>query len=195
MRYEIEYKFAVKDLDRFREKINDLAPDIQKTVTHHDTYYRHPNRDFGATDEALRIRQIGAMRWITYKGPRFDSETKTRRELEFQLPDELPADPGFEQLLTILGFAPIASVRKRRQTAELVWQNRDCKIDIDDVDGLGTFVELESLASSGEIDEVRDALSELAELLGLHGGIRSSYMELILDQKSRNRGSQSFGVR
>ena len=185
MQYEIEYKFAVDDLDAFREKITDLNPDIHKVVTHLDTYYKHPSRDFEATDEALRVRQVGSKRWITYKGPRVDSLSKTRRELEYRLVDEQPSDPGFEQLLTVLGFTPIATVRKRRQEADIIWKNRDCKIDIDEVDGLGTFVELESFASGEEIDEVREVLSSLAKLLDLSGGIRRSYLELLLEKRSQ----------
>lgn len=183
MQYEIEYKFSIKDIDEFRQKVSELNPEIRKIVTHLDTYYKHPSRDFVATDEALRIRQIGSKRWITYKGPRVDSLSKTRRELEYRLVDELPTDPGFEQLLTVLGFTPIATVRKRRQEADLIWQDQDCKIDIDEVDGLGTFVELESFASGEEIDKVRDVLSALAERLGLTGGIRRSYLELLQEKR------------
>ena len=79
-----------------------------------DRYFAHPSRDFARTDEALRIRTVGASSFVTYKGPKIDVTTKTRRELE------LPLDPGdadgsqFAELLTALGFTPVAVVRKQR---------------------------------------------------------------------------------
>ena len=54
-----------------------------------DCYYAHPVRDFAASDEALRLRQVGENNYITYKGPKLDTTTKTRREIEISLPDGL----------------------------------------------------------------------------------------------------------
>ena len=44
-----------------------------------------PCRDFAQTDEALRIRTVGDTSFVTYKGPKLDATTKTRRELELPL--------------------------------------------------------------------------------------------------------------
>ena len=47
-----------------------------------DRYFAHPCRDFARTDEALRLRRDGDDVAITWKGPRIDAATKTRRESE-----------------------------------------------------------------------------------------------------------------
>src|SRR5439155_141896 len=50
-----------------------------------DHYYNAPDRDFGRTDEALRLRRIADENCLTYKGPRHPGPTKTRTEIELPL--------------------------------------------------------------------------------------------------------------
>src|SRR6478752_7666215 len=47
-----------------------------------DQYFNPPGRDLKTSDEAFRLRRIGDSSCLTYKGPRRDTETKTRTEIE-----------------------------------------------------------------------------------------------------------------
>lgn len=139
---------------------------------HVDAYWRHPVRDFRATDEALRLSRRGDRVELTYKGPRLDSRTKARREVVLAVDDEAKA----ASLLEALGFARAAEVRKTRA----LYRHAGFEVALDDVPGLGLFVELERALPEGAAREgaERDAFALLAAW-GLHATERASYLELL----------------
>lgn len=181
MNLEVELKFTVANSEAIRSRLEAIGTVLREAVIQHDTYYSHPSRDFCRTDEALRIRRSGTKYWVTYKGPRVDVSSQTRHELELALPEQPPQGPGLDQLLIVLGFSPVAVVRKTRHAAQLVWRDRDCSICLDHVDDLGSFVELETHATPAELIEARDDLTSLAKELGLTESEHRSYLELIAD--------------
>lgn len=144
-----------------------------------DTYFAHPQRDFAATDEALRLRcDEGALR-ITYKGPKLDPPLKTREEIELALVTDLATA---RTLLERLGFAPVATVRKHRTDLRLPGEP-PVTLSLDQVDGLGWFCELETQSTS--VGAGRAALRTwLARLdLGREPQIAASYLELLLARR------------
>ncbi len=180
MKIEVELKFPVGDLSQLRQQLTELGADWFDTRDEEDTYYAHPSRDFARTDEALRIRRVGRSARITYKGPRLDAETKSRRELELPLGESEAATDGWASLLEALGFRPVATVRKHRFKARVLWQGREIEASLDEVELVGTFIELELVVEDQDFDGARDAIRLLAEYLGLSGGERRSYLELLL---------------
>ena len=80
--FEVEQKFRVDGFAEIETHLARLGAEIENPIEQVDTYFAHPQRDFAATDEALRIRQVGDENFVTYKGPKIDSQTKTRREIE-----------------------------------------------------------------------------------------------------------------
>jgi adenylate cyclase class 2 len=182
MAYEVEQKFPVADLAAVERRLTQLGATWEPPVVEIDTYFAHPARDFARTDEALRIRQIGPENRITYKGPKIDSTTKTRREIELPLAaGELQA-ARFGELLEALGFRRVATVEKTRRYANVEWQGRQVVASLDDLRGVGQFVELEVAAESDEIDAAKAAVADLARHLELEGSERRSYLELLLGQ-------------
>jgi len=183
MTYEVELKFPVPDLAAFIRKLTDRSVSISPAEEEIDLYFAHPSRDFAQTDEALRLRCIGDVNYITYKGPKIDATTKTRCEIE------LPLGPGPESLaswtalLEAVGFRPVAEVRKSRRKATIPWQGRGPKATMDDVAGVGTFVEFELVVEESEVAETRACLQSLAQSFGLTQGERRSYLELLLKGK------------
>ena len=122
MQYEVENKFPVTDLSRLTEQLEALGAQFDEVIDQVDMYFAHPVRDFAVTDEALRIRRIGDTNLITYKGPKIDQATKTRRELELPLAAGAERVEQYAELLVALGFRTVAEVRKRRRTGQLDWQ-------------------------------------------------------------------------
>ncbi|HUY32013.1 MAG TPA: class IV adenylate cyclase [Pirellulales bacterium] len=177
--YEVEQKFPLTDAAALLAKLAALGgvPDEAKEQV--DCYYAHPARDFATTDEALRIRRVEALNFITYKGPKLDPTTKTRREIDLPLPPGAQAAIEYGGLLEALGFRPVAEVRKRRRRIALQWQGRQVEAAIDDVQGVGRFVELEMLADETGLEAARAALAALARELGLSGGERRGYLEML----------------
>ena len=180
MKFEVENKYRVGDIRALEQRLASVDARTLREVEQVDLYYAHPCRDFATTDEALRLRRVGAANFITYKGPKIDSTTKTRRELELQLIDGDDAGAGFAELLEALSFHLAGEVRKRRREIEIAWQ--DCKVQcaLDDVEGLGTFIELELAADESQVATAQRCLASLAEALELENVERRSYLELLL---------------
>ena len=85
MPYEVELKFPVADPQSLANKLTAMGATILPAQEEVDLYFAHPSRDFVQTDEALRLRRKGDANCITYKGPKIDATTKTRREIELPL--------------------------------------------------------------------------------------------------------------
>jgi adenylate cyclase class 2 len=181
MPLEVEQKFVVADRGDLERRLQALAPGATHAQHQVDSYFAHPSRDFARTDEALRLRSVGESNYITYKGPKLDTSTKTRREIELELPAGRDSAEQSSELLKALGFTPVAEVRKRRDQMSVVWQDREVEVAMDSVEGLGNFVELEILATEADLDAARSTLLSLAEHLQLVNVERRSYLELLLE--------------
>ncbi|NUQ66642.1 MAG: class IV adenylate cyclase [Pirellulales bacterium] len=182
MKIEVEMKFPVADLAAIRRQLAQMGAGWFDARDEADTYYAHPARDFARTDEALRIRRIDTRSRITYKGPKLDTTTKSRREIELVLGDTAETADEWASLLEALGFRPVATVRKHRVKAHVPWQGRQVEASLDDVDSVGTFVEFELVAEDPDFDSARATIAALAEHLGLSGSQRRSYLQLLLER-------------
>lgn len=180
MQFEVERKYRVADLTSASRRLAALGATPGEPKTQEDCYYAHPIRDFAVTDEALRLRREGEKNCITYKGPKLHPDSKTRRELELALPQGRATLGQFGQLLEVLGFRPVATVRKSRRTAHLVWEGSEVEVALDEVERVGTFVELETTADEAQRPEAERRIRSLAEALQLVESERRSYLELLL---------------
>jgi adenylate cyclase class 2 len=181
MIWEVEQKYRVADLASIRERLMALGATLGEPFEQADRYLNHPSRDFRLTDEALRLRQSGEAMFVTYKGPRIDLTTKTRQEIELPLPFGPATIADFTQLFEALGFRRVITVSKRRQPAELSWQGHAVQVALDDVAGVGTFVELEVVSDEAGLAGAKQAIQGLGSRLGLDQVERRSYLELFLE--------------
>jgi len=179
MHWEVEQKFRLSEVQSVEAKLTELGVRLADPIEQIDHYFNHPSRDFDQTDEALRLRQVGAENFITYKGPRIDATTKTRRELELPLPPGQEMTLKFVSLLTALGFRPVGTVRKRRRKGSIAFDGRDTEIALDEVGGLGSFLELEISADDSNLERAKQSLQSLAGRLGATNSERKSYLELL----------------
>ena len=179
MKFEVEKKFWLTQIEPMIERLSSQGICVAQPVDQVDRYFAHPAKDFMQTDEALRLRAAGDQNFITYKGTRIDSTTKTRRELELPLPDgEFRQE--FEQLLLLLGFKPMMTIHKLRRKAEIDWQGYPIEVSIDEIDQLGSFIEIETTSDLEHLDLAKQALESLAAQLALDRPERRSYLELML---------------
>jgi adenylate cyclase class 2 len=211
MSYEVEMKFPVPDRAALESRLAALGATIAAPQSEVDVYFAHPARDFAKTDEALRIRRKGdcpnfrghrgeavvgengtvpfdakgSSNFITYKGPKIDAATKTRREIDLPLPPGEQAAQAWTDLIEALGFTPAGEVCKSRRKAQVDWQGRSVEVSLDEVDRLGAYVELELIAKADGLDAARANIISLAEALGLEGSERRSYLELL---RAKNGG-------
>ena len=189
MHYEVEQKYRCDDLDGVRGQLVALGAEAGEVVEQADCYYKHPVRDFAKTDEAFRLRRVGERNFMTYKGPKIDATTKSRYEEEVRLADGAATLAACDEIVRHLGFAPVAAVSKRRETLRLSRDGLAMEAALDNVEGVGSFVELEVAVDfagndmSG-VDAAKRALADVAAQLGLVDAERRSYLELLLALRS-----------
>ena len=179
MRFEVELKFRVEDHADLRHVLQTMGATVHSAIEQVDRYFNHPARDFGQTNEALRIRTIGDETRITYKGPLLDRIAKTRREIELRLADS--SDDQLGEMLSLLGFREVQTVTKTRTCVTLPFEDREIEVALDEVDGLGRFVELESVTDEDGKDAARDCLLRLSNELSLSNSTQRSYLEMLLE--------------
>jgi adenylate cyclase class 2 len=182
---EIEAKFPVQDWSDVERQLRTWGANFDDPREDVDQYFNAPDRDFAQTDEALRIRSIGQANFVTYKGPKIDPQTKTRTEIEVPLAMGVPIAEEFGRLFVQLHYRPVAVVRKGRIVAHLQREGFDMEFCLDNVEGLGRFVEIEILAPQESLETARKVLLKSAGELGLARQERRSYLELLL--KSRGQ--------
>lgn len=184
MKYEVEQKFRLTEpASEVIQRITALGAERGGEIQQADHYFNHPVRDFRTTDEALRIRSVGDQNWLTWKGPKIDSETKTRREIEPALGAGKQTAEQLADILSILGFHSVAVVRKSRKSFILNHNCRTFEFVVDQVDGVGEFVEIELSADDEDLADAQTALKALSQEIGLTQIERRSYLALLLEKR------------
>lgn len=174
---EIEVKASVEDPKKLERSLIEFGATPIGIETQSDTYYNAPYRDFGKTDEALRIRVEDGRSVLTYKGPKMDKVSKTRKEVETEINDI----DGMGNILSSLGFIPVATVSKKRKSFRV----GDFFISLDEVRNLGHFIEVEIGAKdSRNYQEKVESIFKFMGKLGIarESSIRKSYLEMILEK-------------
>ena len=178
MREELEVKIRVDDPVRVVSAIERMGGRLTSSTVEEDLYFAHPCRNFASTDEALRLRRSDGGAELTYKGPRAmdDRGAKSRVEVTVSVGD--PEDAV--ELLGHLGFAPVATVRKRRS----YYRTDSAIISVDSVSGLGDFVEVEAIDPGLGVQGLQSIVRELG--LEWHP-VRETYLEMILRRDGADR--------
>lgn len=152
---------------------------MEDRLLQQDVYLSHPSRDLARTDESFRVRseerggEVALM--LTYKGPKVSELSKARLEKEVEV-----SAGGREDLMEILhrlGFIELMTVRKQRRVYDL----DGVEVDLDIVEGLGVYCEMEL-----QSDDIRDAEARILKLMGSLGWSRferRSYLELLLSKQ------------
>ena len=172
---EVELKYRSSGNEKIEKALAELGAKRISSGPVEDIYFAHPSRDFGRTDEALRLRKREDGAELTYKGPRIQADgAKAREEITLKTDNPLTV----QRIVERLGFKEAHVLRKTR-TSYLLDKLR---VDIDDVEGLGEFVELEVLTESLERSK---QLLELARAeLGLEKLEPRTYLEMIMERQS-----------
>jgi adenylate cyclase class 2 len=189
MSYEVEVKVPISDVNAIEKNILRAGGRRLNSEIQTDIYYDHPCRTFSQTDEAIRLRtreplddspidvSRRVMNELTYKGPKVDKTTKTRLEFTSGISD-------VESIISILhytGFKHVAIIKKRR----IFFDVSGITVSLDDVDGVGLFIELESIAHSKKsMQAARNKILSLVKRLKLDPkkSVRDSYLELYLNR-------------
>lgn len=179
---EIEMKAKCpQSPEEIGQALNALGFCQQETKEEIDLYFNGNDRDYRKTDEALRLRSARVLPdgpseiFITYKGPKLDDRSQTRQEIEVGVTNL----EDMKLLLELLGYQTVLTVRKQRQH----YRRDSVTACVDQVDGLGNYLELEQLSQSIETQEetVEQLLSVLDQLnISRDNLTQRSYLELLM---------------
>lgn len=153
MPVEIEAKMRAPDLEWIRELLRKAGATRLGEVLETNTFFDTEDRELTAADEGLRLRRKRSdggedQHVITFKGPRIQAEVKQREELEFGVTDAASVALLFRKL----GYVPLLTFEKRRES----WSFGACRIELDTLPQLGTFVEIEGPDEPTVLDTRRE---------------------------------------
>ena len=165
---EIEIKAKVINEEDILSKLQDLGCELSEPVTQEDVVFAQKVgslEEFLTNSVFLRIRE-------SQKGIVFTLKYNPDRQGE---PDAMPVEhevtvdsrAELEAIFKLLGFQPMVTVKKTRRSGHY----KNWEICVDEVEELGTFIEVEQMAEHEEdIEPVRDAIMEFLRSLGINEG-------------------------
>lgn len=182
---EVEIKLPVMSRENVGQQLVSLGFSEGELVKESDLYFNGEIHDFKRTDEALRIRKCENLTTgestsvITYKGPKLDHVSMTRRELETGVEN---ADVCYE-IFRSIGFRQVFPVNKLRQ----YYHSGHMTACLDVVENLGDFLELEVIVPDekdreGALQQIEYILEKMGR--SMKETVRISYLSML--QKKKN---------
>ena len=161
MRKEIEVKARVSDLEVLAKKLENMGVVLSEPIIQNDQTFI--DESYGSYDKfqpgrnILRIRENNGKFIFTIKQSLSNELNSIERETEIAEPEE------FREALLLMGYKPAVEIHKVRRKAKY----KDYEICLDEVKGLGSFVEVEKITDEKNADEVQNKLFEFLESLGV----------------------------
>jgi adenylate cyclase class 2 len=184
MNIEVEIKVKVNNLEKIKEKVSKVGKLI-KAIKQIDDYYIPCQRDFFAKKphpiEWLRIRTNPDKVIFEYDksiNKKADGEQDYAEEYE----TEISNVKEFKEILKFLDFKKVVTVEKNRE----YWMCGGIEVALDDVVGLGSFVEAEAKGDFKDEVEAKKACIDFLENLGIKdvekNQIKIGYPQLFLEK-------------
>jgi adenylate cyclase, class 2 len=161
---EVELKAWVDDPDAVRARLGKLYR-FDSATCKHDTYFAGPP---GASIEEFRIREVAGQSVCTFKSKTLANGIEVNDEREFVVSDAA----AFQSLLIRLG----CSVTVRKVKHSEVYEADGANLELNHVEGLGVFLEIEALVHTTDAAAVREAQRRIRQLLA-EAGIPESKIE------------------
>jgi len=182
MSLEIEAKMRVSDLAAMRRRLKAAGAKFAGGLSEINTFFDTPDGDLRRADKGLRLRANRDVKTgrteqvVTFKGPRRAGPLKSRPEFEFTVDHPAAVVETFKNL----GLVVSISFKKRRQS----WKLGRCKVELDRLPRLGTFIEIEGPRAQ--------AVLRVRRLLGLADApmIRESYAAMMAARLANRKKSR-----
>lgn len=169
---EIEIRAKINDLKKTEQDVINLGAKLIKKVKQIDEYFGEINlyKKIGYSF-LMRVRDEKNKKFITYKGAK-SKKDGIWEEYEFEINDPNKAINMFIDM----GLEKVAVVNKYRKEYKL---KNDLTICLDNIDGLGSFIEIESLNNK---DINKNSLKEVIKKLNIKESqiINKGYITILL---------------
>lgn len=180
---EIEVKAKLRDQDAALKKLGALGCDLSDVKTQDDTVWVERTGtldDFLSNKVFLRIRVQGdGTVLMTAKSPK----GKTGNESLVKREHEVAVDSADEarKILGLMGLHEAVRIVKRRRTAHY----DGYEVCIDEVEGLGSFIELEKITDDGDAARIQEHMMDFLKTLGIppEDQVKKGYDILMLEEK------------
>ena len=83
------------------------------------------------------------------------------------------------EIMLALGFRLAPLVKKTRERIRIQYQGWSVEFALDQVEGLGSFLEMEVVTEFERVAEAQEILSQIATKMKLSGPITDSYLEML----------------
>ncbi|MDB5189984.1 MAG: adenylyl cyclase CyaB [Parcubacteria group bacterium] len=181
--HEIEVKAVLTDKESFVKALADRGCELGPEVSQDDTVYAHTVGtldEFLGNNDFLRLRvQNDGKTLFTFKHHPGRAINLDSAPLELEL--EISSRETMEKILDLMGYKEAVRIKKvRRKTTYQNWE-----ICVDEVEGLGSFVEVEELLDANDtVQEVQQRMEAfLAEMgVGAEDLLKNRY-DVMLMQK------------
>lgn len=157
---EIEVKAKVNNLDDLILNIKNLGCELSESIIQEDKIFLPIGVKIKESLKGkiiLRIRKSNSKIILTLK-----------KQLENELDNieiEVVVDDfsKMEDILKYMNYHVVVEVKKKRRKAKY----NDLEICVDEVEGLGSFVEVEKMSESGDSSKIQEELFQFLESLGI----------------------------
>lgn len=185
--HEVEVKAAVRDKEALIARLAERGCTFGPEITQDDTVYV---RKIGtldtylANDAFLRLRvENDGRTHFAFKKHTTRATDPNSAPLELEL--AVDSREIMERILLFMGYQEALRIKKTRRKG--TYENWE--VCLDEVEGLGSFIELEELTNDPEtMTDIQDRMKDFLDELSLSGTseIRDRYDILLLQQKYSN---------
>ena len=180
---EVELKARISDIASVEARVAGFAQCVG-SFEKYDAYWHGPEWRLSRGTKGFRVRTEEGQTVVTFKSKRCEGGVEINREREFGVTDPAALDEFFLRL----GCEPFYTKRKRGKRFELAREGaeRPITIEILELEGLGHFIEIESLLESEAPEAVALAQGEIRGVLARAGVAESAiesryYSELLME--------------
>lgn len=156
---EIELKFKVEDMNDLLDKLRNLGCEISKILSQNDTIYVSDLNQVESVEGSIWLRVRKENEKVELNLKKQSAKIQESTEIEFEVSSYEKAN----QLLETLGYQKWVVVNKKRRYSKYLNYN----LCIDEVERLGTFLEIELLVDEEDKKDYIPNLLEVSKLFQL----------------------------
>lgn len=150
---EIELKFKVDDMNDLLAKLRDMDCEVSEILSQNDTIYVSDLNHVESVEGSIWLRVRKENEKVELNLKKQSAKIQESKEIEFEVSSYEKAN----QLLETLGYQKWVVVNKKRRYSHYLNYN----LCIDEVERLGSFLEIELLVDE---EDKKDYISDLLEI-------------------------------
>jgi len=176
---EVEAKIGIKDPKEFRSKIIKIAKFATKEKRVDDYYTLEPKGKY--PKKSLRVRKLGGHYEVNIKNKiSYVKGVHAKREVELN-----SSEKDLDTFLSIIKDFGFRKWLRKEKVTELYKIKNNFSIEINNVKGLGWFLEVEYLTKQSGIAKARREVVRVIKKLGVKEKdiIKNGYTKMLWDKK------------